>query len=70
MTLTQQFLGKGCCFIILDNFFISSELAELLINFKTEVYGAIRPTIESFQTSVKNEKKERGCNSKKEKYAS
>lgn len=42
MTLIEPFLGKGYC-VIADNFYLSPELADLLIQNSTDVYGTLRP---------------------------
>lgn len=59
MTLSQALLGKGYC-LTLDNFYTSPELAELLINCKTDVIGTMRPTRKSLPPSIKNEKLQKG----------
>uniref|UniRef100_A0A0K0E1W0 PiggyBac transposable element-derived protein 4 n=1 Tax=Strongyloides stercoralis TaxID=6248 RepID=A0A0K0E1W0_STRER len=42
MTLIEPFLGKGYC-VIADNFYLSPELADVLIQHNTDVYGTLRP---------------------------
>ncbi|GIY18725.1 uncharacterized protein CDAR_32651 [Caerostris darwini] len=42
MTLIQQFLGKGYC-VIADNYYLSPELADVLIENNIDVYGTLRP---------------------------
>lgn len=59
MTLSQALLNKGYCLIV-DNFYTSPELAELLKDFKTDIYGTIRPTRKSLPPSIKSEKLKRG----------
>ena len=42
ITLAKPFLGKGYC-VIADNFYLSPELADILVQNKTDVYGTLRP---------------------------
>ncbi|GIY86503.1 uncharacterized protein CEXT_467541 [Caerostris extrusa] len=42
MTLIEPFLGKGYC-VIADSYYLSPELADVLIQNDTDVYGTLHP---------------------------
>ncbi|GIY51559.1 uncharacterized protein CDAR_1301 [Caerostris darwini] len=42
MTLIQPFMGKDYC-VIADNYYLSPELADVLIQNNIDVYGTLRP---------------------------
>ncbi|XP_054715386.1 piggyBac transposable element-derived protein 4-like [Uloborus diversus] len=55
MTLMETLLNKGHC-LIMDNFYNSPELTELLIQNKTDVYGTLRCNRKDLPTGFKSEK--------------
>lgn len=59
MTLTKDLLNKGYC-LFLDNFYMSPELAELLIARRTDVCGTIRQTRKNLPPNFKFEKVSKG----------
>ena len=59
LTLMNGFLNKGYC-IVVDNFYNSPELAEILISPKTDVYGTIKTNRKDVPEEIKNKKLKKG----------
>ena len=59
MTLMKELLNKGYCLFV-DNFYMSPELAELLISKRTDVCGTVRQTRKNLPQALKFEKVQKG----------
>lgn len=59
LTLMDGFLEKGYC-ITGDNFYLSPDLEDILINQKTDIYGTIRVTRKDVPEELKNKTTEKG----------
>ncbi|GFT72498.1 piggyBac transposable element-derived protein 4 [Trichonephila clavipes] len=59
LTLIHELKGKGYC-LSTDNFYTSPELAELLIDSKTEICGTLRPNRKGLPVSFKSSTLKKG----------
>ena len=55
MTLLQPLLGQGYC-VIMDNFYNSPQLFDLLVQHQTDAYGTLRPNRRNLPIDYKNMK--------------
>ncbi|GFU97755.1 piggyBac transposable element-derived protein 4 [Trichonephila clavipes] len=59
LTLIHELKGKGYC-LSTDNFYTSPELAELLIDSKTDICGTLRPNRKGLPVSLKSSTLKKG----------
>ncbi|GBO29607.1 PiggyBac transposable element-derived protein 4, partial [Araneus ventricosus] len=59
MTLLHDLKGKGYC-LTTDNYYTSPELAELLINSKTDICGTLRPNRKGLPALLKSSSVKKG----------
>ncbi|GBN12999.1 PiggyBac transposable element-derived protein 4, partial [Araneus ventricosus] len=59
MTLLHDLKGKGYC-LTTDNYYTSPELAELLINSKTDIFGTLRPNRKGLPALLKSSSVKKG----------
>ncbi|CAL1272455.1 unnamed protein product [Larinioides sclopetarius] len=59
MTLIENLLGQGYC-VTLDNFYTSPELAEVLLSYRTDVYGTLRSHRRGIPQEIKSRNLKRG----------
>ncbi|GFU28514.1 piggyBac transposable element-derived protein 4 [Trichonephila clavipes] len=59
LTLIHELKGKGYC-LSTDNFYTSPELAELLIDSKTDICGTLRPNRKDLPVSFKSSARKKG----------
>ncbi|GFU82305.1 piggyBac transposable element-derived protein 4 [Trichonephila clavipes] len=59
--LMDRFLGKGYC-VTIDNFYMSPQLADILVTEKTETYGTVNKTRKDLPVNFSKEKVPQGGN--------
>ncbi|CAL1262020.1 unnamed protein product [Larinioides sclopetarius] len=59
MTLIENLLGQEYC-VTLDNFYTSPELAEILLSYRTDVYGTLRSHRRGIPQEIKSRNLKRG----------
>ncbi|CAL1288876.1 unnamed protein product [Larinioides sclopetarius] len=59
MTLIENLLGQGYC-VTLDNFYTSPELSEILLSYRTDVYGTLRSQRRGIPQEIRSRNLKRG----------
>ncbi|GFV21212.1 piggyBac transposable element-derived protein 4 [Trichonephila clavipes] len=59
LTLSKPLLNKGYC-LTMDNYYNSPELGEMLLKYKTDFFGTLRPNRKDLPKELKTEKLKKG----------